>query len=322
MKNTNHLIAWLLLATLSISCSKEKNEIILERNRTEFTIKTGNLDWCNKLSNGKELYQWICFDSKESYEEVIEIYSNSDSTGLQELQKILGFQSMALTFSEKECDSLGVNDAFFASLLSPEGVIQIENYILHMDFVDSTVQILCTTDSTVLERNTDFDFFSFLEGDENDSKTGRYRFNKETQKVWVEIDVDQDIPGLCVVSKLKYEPLVTYFCLKTVINKTYLPNWFGGNHFGDAYISGGPDIHIHVDRGTSNTGYYTTNKRNATRQYISGYDIGDDSHTVTKKVYSGARGLKEFQMSATFSWNVNNGGVYGSKSLAIRKTAQ
>lgn len=307
------------------SCTKETiNTNNVVSTNDNYSIKTGCLDWCGITYQDKESSNWICFNSIQAYEDIVEQYSNADKSGLDELSSLFDFNSMAKAYSKSERDSLGVTDDFFASILSANGIIQIEDYVLHMDFVDSTVQILCLSDSLVLERNTDFDFFAFLDNLENEGKGGHYRYNEAEHQVWVEQDVDPDIPGLCTVSKLKYEKFVVYFCISTVVNNTFMPNWFGGGHFGDMYISGAPDIYIYAYNGNpnTNTGYYTTNKRNATRQYVNGFNIGGYGHTYSKKVYSGIRGLKEFNIKAQFAWNQNSGYEYGSKTLTITKTAQ
>lgn len=317
------LFAILLILSIT-SCTKEEitqqNDI---NNHEDYSIRTGLLDWCGVAGKDKEISQWICFNTTEAYEEMIYQYSDADSVELEELRSMLNFSSMAIKYNKRERDSLGVTDDFFASILSSDGVIQIEDYVLHMDFIDSTVQILHLPDSAVINENTNLDFFDFLDSQKEGSKGGHYRSNEAEHKVWVEQDVDTELPGVCTVCKLKYEKSVVYFCIKTVINNTYMPNWFGGGHFGDMVIDGGPDIYINVPSGSSSTGngYYTTNKRNATRQYISGYTIGGYNHTYSKKVYSGARGLKEFKIKADFSWNVNSGS-YGSKSLTIIRSNQ
>ena len=80
---------------------------------------------------------WLFFNSREDYESAI-VLLNENERNLSLFEQGLQFTSMRCALSEKQRESIGVEDDLLATLLNPDGFIRIGNFIFKIDIVNNS----------------------------------------------------------------------------------------------------------------------------------------------------------------------------------------
>ncbi len=78
---------------------------------------------------------WLFFNSCEDYERAI-AFLNENEGYIPLFEQELQFTSMRCALSEKQRESIGVEDDLLATLLNPDGFIRIGNFVFKIDIVN------------------------------------------------------------------------------------------------------------------------------------------------------------------------------------------
>ena len=130
MKKLFVLAVVVLCSTLFFnSCSKDNDKVSLTKER--------NINVCVNFNKEKNLNSsnWLSFNSCEDYERAI-AFLNEKEGYLSLFEQDLHFSSMRCVLSESQREAIGVEDDILATLLNPDGFIQIDNFVFQIDIVN------------------------------------------------------------------------------------------------------------------------------------------------------------------------------------------
>ncbi len=111
------------------SCSndEDKSELVKER-IINIRVQHGTGQDINSSD-------WLFFNSREDYERAI-AFLNENEGYIPLFEQELQFTSMRCALSEKQRESIGVEDDLLATLLNPDGFIRIGNFVFKIDIVN------------------------------------------------------------------------------------------------------------------------------------------------------------------------------------------
>lgn len=227
----------------------------------------------------KVLEDRLYFENRADYAEAIEILSNIEESTFDLFEKSIGFQSMRTVLNQKEREAINIEDELLATLLNPQGIIQIAENIFEIDALNEIVTVYSAPETR--EKNgkrtfsTNDDVFDRLDGIEAlYTKSGCPSY-KEKVKNWA-------VWGGNVECKVVYQKAGIYFSLQSKIKKDH----WGGS----AYIS------LTCPSGSS----YTQNRSGASQQSIPSNSQGGYGRVYNYRPYSSMRGLKQYYFSVNF----------------------
>ncbi|WMJ74999.1 hypothetical protein RCC89_17780 [Cytophagaceae bacterium ABcell3] len=131
-------IFFLILSTLTLSCKKETEDLLPD---DEMELSNTNQDEI-KVVNGR-----LTFKDKDFFEE----YLSTNSSKNTRQGKFEGFISMNEYYENKSsyrtkgkitCDTLPFEDDYLANFLTPEGIIEIGDYVFKINMPDEKVYAL------------------------------------------------------------------------------------------------------------------------------------------------------------------------------------
>ena len=231
----------------------------------------------------------------------MESLSDADSLTLASFEESMSFTSMRTTYNEEELEEKGIDDELLATLLNPDGKIQIGDYVISVDVMADDVAVLSNIDGTEQHFSIDDEVLYIL-------------FDSVTQSDPIVIDggisqlmsstsserLEQSIQIACleqdtVKFKLKYQRAGIYFSI--VVDARY--KMFQRNSLLGWEIKGYNNQYvIGFDAGP---GTYTRNRRNANQITIPRRIDSGVNRCYTYRPYSKACGLKQFSLSSLFS---------------------
>jgi len=118
-----------------ISCKKESEEIINRAtNQLTFKVRVNN-------------YSMLEFNSLRDFNEAIKyLNEGNNNKNIDALSTQLSFVSMKDFLSEEKREALGIEDDLLATVLSPNGTIQIGNYFYKVDIPNENVKRIYESD--------------------------------------------------------------------------------------------------------------------------------------------------------------------------------
>ena len=81
----------------------------------------------------KVLEDRLYFESRTDYAFAIEKLSNIEESNFDLFEKSIGFQSMRSVLNQKEREAINIEDELLATLINPQGIIQIGDNIFEID---------------------------------------------------------------------------------------------------------------------------------------------------------------------------------------------
>lgn len=234
---------------------------------------------CNNSQIKSLTGNWLCFDSRDSYVQTIEMLSEYGDDELEDFDESFSFQSMLLNFDEDEREEMGVYDDLLASILNPSGVIQINDTIYSLNFKDGNAVIMnapigdtlnvvdleCSFWDTVSDNKG----FSSPKSDPNDMIKATYTYESGSVKV---------------KSKIAYQRALIYFSL--IVKST---------DKSALYVLNGAYKEFDVP-----SGCYYRKKNQSSNTSIEQVHKASYGNSITYRPYSGTKQLKKFSLSASF----------------------
>lgn len=163
MKRKLFLISTIAMCFFALSCTKDISENIINTNKFGFNVY---LSEDNSKTNEFGMNSWLVFPSVNDYEEAVSYLNKlQEEDNLNSFEKQLNYISTRVYYSEIERDSLQIFDDVLATLLNPDGVIQICDYIIAIDMIHGELHVQNAADSTIdFITSTDNDFIDYIEG--------------------------------------------------------------------------------------------------------------------------------------------------------------
>ena len=157
MKKIN-VIAILALFLLVISCTKE--DVIVDANVFGVKVETVNSNIGVKSSE-----KLLHFEKRADYENVINYLSQGDESVMARFEDSLSFNSMRVMLSDDERECIGIYDDVLATILNKEGLIRIEDYIIHINTLNDSLEVYSAiSNKKLMSLSVDQDFFSIIDG--------------------------------------------------------------------------------------------------------------------------------------------------------------
>lgn len=237
---------------------------------------------------GEETSTWLIFNAKEDYFALLEMFEDATELELNNFEDMLGFSSMRSTMAEESRDSIGFDDDVLATLVNESGQIQIGDSLFTINIVDGYVTIHNLIDDNQSAISIDEEVY--YEEDEEPvvvatEKNGDESEDEILSSIW-KLPSSVNFGDDSVTCKVKYCRAAIYFSLKATMKERL------NLSSGGCYSS--KNLYVYP-------GSYTKNKRNASQTLFSDYSIGGLDRTYKHTVYSGFKGLKQFNLSAEFS---------------------
>lgn len=253
---------------ISYSCSNDLDENnLIQESGIRVSVLTTNE---KNLSSS----EWLHFESVNDYERAIALLNEIDNN-LSLFEKGLSFQSMRCELTEKQRETIGIEDDILAALLNPEGFIQIDNYIFQIDIADKNISVWNTKNKDKKVFSIDENVINILFKD--DAKYSTTSNNPDP----IKYEFNSNPKAKC---KIVYQRAAIYFSLLSKINKP------------ESISSPAVEIYYHTYSGS-----YTKNRNNATQQTYSAKSDGGGGNKYVYRPYSAAVGLKQFYMSSVFT---------------------
>lgn len=163
MKRKLFLISTITMCFFALSCTKDISENISNTNKFGFNVY---LSEDNSKTNEFGMNSWLVFPSVNDYEEAVSYLNKlQEEDNLNSFEEQLNYISTRVYYSEIERDSLQIFDDVLATLLNPDGVIQICDYIIAIDMIHGELHVQNAADSTIdFITSTDNDFIDYIEG--------------------------------------------------------------------------------------------------------------------------------------------------------------
>ena len=270
MKKLFVLAVVVLCSTLFFnSCSKDNDKVSLTKER--------NINVCVNFNKEKNLNSsnWLSFNSCEDYERAI-AFLNEKEGYLSLFEQDLHFSSMRCVLSESQREAIGVEDDILATLLNPDGFIQIDNFVFQIAIVNEKAYVWDTNnDNEMMTFSIDDNVLDILFKNEEPIKNVISYSNPEPYTF------PSSPEAKC---KVVYQRAAVYFSLLSKINK---PG-----------VISAPEVEIYY---STDSGTYTRNRSNATQQTFPAQSDGGDGNNYHYRPYSAAVGLKQFYMSTFFN---------------------
>lgn len=190
----------LLLILIFLGCSKNDTGSI-EENQNPTAIL--NLNFQVEIKN-----DMLSFPTREDYDLALEYLGPKNSLEFERWEAKIGFKSLRNTISKSELEQQGIQDDLLATLLNPDGMIEINSNIFQINMQDETVLVLNNTsyDNKKSFKNGKHRIFStednvldVLEGKElTTSLTGKSRYCGKRKLSW-------DAPANILEAKIVYQ---------------------------------------------------------------------------------------------------------------------
>ena len=300
LKNLTTLL--LLIGIAMVGCKKEELKTS-NRDGKSAIYQVEGVSVC--LKTQKDIsdisnYAWINFASVDSYIEALDSLNSWGDSCFAIFEENLNFYSMRQNLTEDEREALGVDDDLLATILNPDGVVQIGQYIFKLDFTTSQVEVFDTlTEVSEGTYNFDEEVLDILyeEGDANNNMQIEQRDNI--------LRAANQYNGSCDVNlKIVYQRAAIYFSLLVKISKPLL-------------VVSYPAVEIFYD---SYDGSYRKNRTNASLQYITDKSDGGPKNSYTYRPYSAMCGLKYIRWTSEFFIIDYNNNTTRTYILSIRKS--
>ncbi|MBO6025903.1 MAG: hypothetical protein J6P73_01510 [Bacteroidales bacterium] len=202
--------------------------------------------------------------------------SSTNDSLLSVFENQLSFNSMRVALSESEREAIDIEDDVLATLLNPNGAIQIDNYLFFIDVENdhALVYDLESESEDPLEFTTGVSFFDYLDGVENRYSTFCDAKNKLNDVIVGDLEID---------SKVVYQHALIYFSLQSKIKKNRNEGYYN------------------LKLSSSNDSYYY--KKGSTTCYdISNHTEGPGyDRSYHYRAYSGVKRCTGFRFIVTFS---------------------
>lgn len=290
MKN-NKITQIVLIITLIITLSACNDDITDVKNLVNGNGLNINLHNSNDTISQTNA-PWLDFNSIVDYENTINLL-NQNENYLTDFETDLQFNSMRLAMSEYDREEIGIEDDILATLLNPEGIVQIGRYIFKVDVLRNLVIAYDELDlKDTLHFGIDDNAIDILYGTPTLETLNMRRSN---YKAYYDFNAETTI-----YCKTVYQRAAIYFSLLVKINKEYAIRAI--------------EITYNMYAGT-----YTKNRNNAPRVNFNAHNNGGIKKSYSYRPYASIVGLKQFYLSSGFYYTNWNNLEQGNVILTIQK---
>jgi hypothetical protein len=188
MKNRYKLPIFLFLAVLFIGCETEDVKTSNgEESRAFIESKNSLYDFKVEVKN-----DMLSFTTREDYDRAIDYLNQLGDNNFEAFEADLSFTSMRSEYNIDELNKRGINDPFLATILNPNGLIEIAGYTFKIDMLSETVTMQTSTEYKNSNKtlkggrtfSTDENVLDILDGtaDEGTSESSRRRYCRRSRK--------------------------------------------------------------------------------------------------------------------------------------------
>lgn len=275
--NNTKLIVGLALASLFMSgCLKSENTSSDRLGNVDFHYKIEN----SKLKNQKNTnFSWLNFPTMDDLEKCIKYLTYLDTAYAESHIAVFDssseYLSMRALTSTDYRDSIKVFDDVLASLINPDGIIQISGYIIQLNTAEGYAII---KDSSLKNRDVylslDNNFADYLDGSIASSKI-KY---SASDVVASRGRIDSFSITDTVYDKAEFH--IT--CKEDVSNGLFYSSIIARIKRNTVIAGGTPELYV-----TTASGYYKL--KNENRTYFNGQAKGGTNHRYTNYIYNGSK---------------------------------
>ncbi|TVR83813.1 MAG: hypothetical protein EA412_00715 [Chitinophagaceae bacterium] len=278
-----------------MSCEKSQNESELKL--TDDVIENIQIHLNDSsIIQAEVIENTLWFKTLKDYELAIEYLSTIETSenGLPYWEDEFSFKSMRLTLDESEINANGFDDEIFSSLVSPDGIIVIDNFIFKVDMMNENVKVQSfdpvrknihfKTDEDVKEFSVGENVldlvFGIMDNEVDDFATRCSSQNTGWQSL-------QSTDGK-IEYRVRYYKAGIYFTLRARIKKES-----GSGGYVDMYM---------------NTRNYWTFFKNSKGCWTYSGSVGGSSSHYSMRPYSRMRSLSAFRYYVEFTIYDSGGG--------------
>ena len=308
MKTMKKLTGILLFGLVLYFAGCQKEAIETTENTVENNSKTATI-----VQNLRVKNNMLYLTDVEEYEKTIDYLWNLGDENFEEWEENLSFNSMRKMMTEEEREKIGIEDDLFATLLNPDGMIHIGEYIFQVDVTNEIVLMVKDTEyegsklsginvfntkTNVRTFSIDDDIFSILEGNNPEKRSRFCKSYSVGPYYWY----PPNMGGHRIKFKVVYQRGGLYRSLQAKIKKE---NTWGGS------------IDISLE---SVSGNWYEHKKSDGHVPIPYKYIGGNGHEYNYRPYGGwgVRRLTGYYFKVYFYADNNDPDNYWYKSAALR----
>ena len=234
----------MVVAGLSIfnACQKDEHDLIDEK--PQVAVSDPMFAGLETIAFSVEDKRLV-FESEEEYQKCIDFLAQLGDENFEAFEKEIGFDSYRKKYYGTNSWSPKVEDQLFATLINPEGILQVENFLFQIDFEKEKTLAYVMDEATtelksasVIEQNSpvelnwEDDAFVILKGEPRIK--GYCKGNRDRKKEWSFNTgvINGHVPAMeiDIKAKLCYQHFTFYHSLITKIKsdhfKTTSATWF------------------------------------------------------------------------------------------------
>ena len=121
-------------------CQKENLNVrqLADEAQTQFAINNPMFEGLNEIAFSVEDNRLI-FENEEEFQKGIDFLANLGDENFSAFEEVIGFNSYRKVFEGKDSMEENLEDNLFATLINPDGFIQVENFLFEIDFENEKV---------------------------------------------------------------------------------------------------------------------------------------------------------------------------------------
>ncbi len=227
----------------------------------------------------------LAFESEEEFQKCIDFLATLGDGNFPAFEKEIGFDSYRKKYENSGEWAENLEDDLFATLLNPQGIVQVGQYIFQIDFENE--KVIATEDngaslkstSTPLEFNLEDDVFALLNGEPQLKRSGCSRCKRGYYSF-------QTSDGTAKY-KVVYQKAGIYFSLQAKIKQ-----------------NGRANLSLSTDETTC---WWKSKKRKGRWDGKASYKTGGYGGTYSYRPYAKRRGLKRYHFNVDFYISDSNG---------------
>jgi len=303
MKNLLFLAAIAAVLTVFNGCQKEESRSL------DVVVKT-TLDPELAAIHFSVDEKRLVFENETEYQKLINYLAKKGNTYFPEFEKEVGFESYRLRYKNDEAKYQKIEDDLFATLINPEGVLQVGRYLFRVDFEKEKSYAYVLEDemkgdglksATIMEQNTPIEFewnenaFSIL-NNEQQLKSAQY-CNGNDDKKYTFPPLASGYPSeflpyysIVIDAKLCYQSFTFYHSLIAKIK----PDSFVSNFNTELRLTmNGPiqwDLNNQAPQPSFNLNLSTS--------------CSSPTHELDYRPFAGTRKVQSYSAEITFGWQI------------------
>ena len=223
--------------------------------------------------------EWLYFETRNDYTNAIEQLSSDVDDAISSFESALSFSSMRVSKTEKQRESINIDDDVLASLLNNEGRIRIGEYVFQIDASNDMLLVYSTDGSAKVQCfSTDDNVFDILDGTDTKNRSRGCDAKNKLKDIYFN--------GSYIDCKVVYQKAGIYFSLLSKISE----NVYGGSN----------SLHLYCNGFGNNDNYFVKNNESIVNT-IEPYSVSGYDKSYKYRPYQGIKRLERFHFSTYFN---------------------